>query len=98
MCVVVFGLGLQEYLLNDARDREFLLHFHKKAKKVGMDIDKYNELKNSVAEMENNLERLRDPLRIHSASSPAVQPTQQTASLWNKTQFRLSTLMGKSKE
>jgi len=93
-----YTLTKQEYLLNDARDREFLLHFHKKAKKVGMDIDKYNELKNSVAEMENNLERLRDPLRIHSASSPAVQPTQQTASLWNKTQFRLSTLMGKSKE
>jgi len=98
-----YTLTKQEYILNDVRDREFLLYFHKKAKKVGLDVGKYNELKDSVASIESDLKRLRDPLRIHSAVAssanqhpPTAAPT--TASLWDKAQFRMSTFMRSSKD
>ena len=96
-------LSAQEYILNDVRDREFLLYFHKKAKKVGLDVTKYNELKDSVARIENDLKRLRDPLRIHSAVTSGgsqMPPTSTpfTASLWDKAQFRMSTFLRSSKE
>jgi len=98
-----YTLTKQEYILNDVRDREFLLYFHKKAKKVGLDVAKYNELKDSVARIEADLKRLRDPLRIHSAvaSSAGRQPGSSlptTASLWDKAQFRMSTLLRSAKE
>ena len=102
MNAICLFLG-QEYILNDVRDREFLLYFHKKAKKVGLDVAKYNELKDSVARIEADLKRLRDPLRIHSAvaSSAGRQPGSSlptTASLWDKAQFRMSTLLRSAKE
>lgn len=94
------GVPLQEYVLPDVRDREFLMHFHKKARKVGLDVAEYNRLKDSVAQLERDLQRLRDPLRVHHppSSSSSGDLNQQdrhqahhaiTASLWDRTQYRL---------
>lgn len=52
-------------MLPDVRDREYLITFHKNAKKVGLDVDKYNELKDQIYKIETDLHRLRDPLALH---------------------------------
>ncbi|XP_026134908.1 calcium uniporter protein, mitochondrial-like [Carassius auratus] len=60
-----FVLTRQEYLYPDARDRQYLLFFHKGAKRTCFDIEKYNKLKDAIAEAELDLKRLRDPLELH---------------------------------
>ncbi|KAM9558004.1 LOW QUALITY PROTEIN: calcium uniporter protein, mitochondrial [Salvelinus alpinus] len=59
-----YVLTRQEYLYPDARDRQYLLFFHKGVKRQRFDIYKYNELKDSIAEVELDLKRLRDPLQL----------------------------------
>jgi hypothetical protein len=54
----------QEYMLADAKDRQFLNYFHKYARRYGMDVDKYNSLKQLQSEVEAELRRLRDPLQL----------------------------------
>ncbi|XP_055026504.1 calcium uniporter protein, mitochondrial [Misgurnus anguillicaudatus] len=60
-----FVLTRQEYIYPDARDRQYLLFFHKGAKRTRFDIEKYNKLKDAIAEAELDLKRLRDPLQMH---------------------------------
>lgn len=38
---------------------------HKKAKKIGLDVTKYNELKDQISLLELDLKRLKDPLRAN---------------------------------
>lgn len=42
---------LQEYVYPDARDRQYLLFFHKGAKKTRFDLEKYNQLKDAIAQV-----------------------------------------------
>ncbi|KAG8227644.1 hypothetical protein J437_LFUL008721 [Ladona fulva] len=70
-----FVLTKQEYLLPDVKDRQFLLEFHKRAKKVGLNVTEYNRLKDGVAKIESDLRRLNDPLmrlRPHSDLYPSL--------------------------
>ncbi|XP_060727807.1 calcium uniporter protein, mitochondrial [Tachysurus vachellii] len=60
-----FVLTRQEYIYPDARDRQYLLFFHKGVKRTRFDVEKYNKLKNAIAEAELDLKRLRDPLQLH---------------------------------
>ncbi|KAM4636145.1 calcium uniporter protein, mitochondrial [Discoglossus pictus] len=60
-----FVLTRQEYVYPDARDRQYLLFFHKGAKKTRFDLEEYNRLKNAIAQAELDLKRLRDPLQVH---------------------------------
>ncbi|XP_076348876.1 calcium uniporter protein, mitochondrial-like isoform X3 [Tachypleus tridentatus] len=60
-----FVLSKQEYNMPDVKDREFLLNFYKKAKKSGLDMEKYNSLRDTIYEKEEDLKRLRDPLQLH---------------------------------
>ncbi|XP_037299459.1 calcium uniporter protein, mitochondrial isoform X2 [Manduca sexta] len=64
-----FVLTKQEYVLPDVKDRQHLLTLHKKAKKIGLDINQYNSLKDEIDKLEKDLARLRDPLQIHLPSS-----------------------------
>ncbi|MGH0120859.1 UNVERIFIED_CONTAM: hypothetical protein FKN15_024340 [Acipenser sinensis] len=52
-----FVLTRQEYIYPDARDRQYLLFFHKGAKKNRFDIEKYNQLKDAIAELKEELSR-----------------------------------------
>ncbi|XP_060097189.1 calcium uniporter protein, mitochondrial isoform X2 [Heteronotia binoei] len=45
-----FVVTRQEYVYPDARDRQFLLFFHKGAKKTRFDLEKYNQLKDAIAQ------------------------------------------------
>jgi len=65
-----------------------------------MNVDEYNRLKDSMAQLERDLQRLRDPLRVQNPSSPngGDLPSSLTdqpiaASLWNRTQYRLQKLI-----
>jgi hypothetical protein len=49
-------------MLPDVRDRQHLLTVHKRARKVGLDLEKYNHLKESIYQLESDLTRLRDPV------------------------------------
>lgn len=60
-----FVMTRQEYVYPEARDRQYLLFFHKGAKKSRFDLEKYNELKDAIAQAEMDLKRLRDPLQVH---------------------------------
>ena len=63
-CYGYFVLTKQEYLYPDARDRQYLINFHKKAKKHDWDVGKYNQLKEGIVKVEDELKRLTDPLRL----------------------------------
>lgn len=58
-----FAITKQDYVLPDVRDRQHLLTLHKKARKMGFDLCQYNTLKEQLANVKQDLERLHDPLR-----------------------------------
>ncbi|CAG0882879.1 unnamed protein product [Darwinula stevensoni] len=60
-----FLLTRQECIYPDARDRQFLKIFHKKANKSGWDVQRYNDLCNSIHEVQQELFRIRDPMHLH---------------------------------
>ena len=63
-CYAYFVLTKQDYLLPDVRDRQYLLTFHKKAKKDEWDVSRYNALLDGIRSVEGELARLRDPLHL----------------------------------
>lgn len=70
-------LILQEYVLTDVKDRQHLLTFHKKAKKLGLDLNQYNQLKDQITKVELDLKKLRNPLRLRlppTATAPKEAP------------------------
>lgn len=48
---LIFLLFLKEYVYPEARDRQYLLFFHKGAKKSRFDLEKYNQLKDAIAQV-----------------------------------------------
>ncbi|KAK2726550.1 calcium uniporter protein, mitochondrial-like [Artemia franciscana] len=58
-----YVLTKQEYVLPDVRDREYLKAFYKYAKKLGLEVGKYNLLKDEEDKLKSDLRRLRDPIR-----------------------------------
>lgn len=62
---VFFLFFFQEFLYPDARDRQFLLFFHKLSKRKVFDIRRYNEIKDAILKIEADLQVLRSPLFLH---------------------------------
>lgn len=84
----------QEYQMPDVKDRQHLIILHKRARKVGLDLERYNQLKDSVSQIEADIKRLRDPLHLHLPVSqqtsercmtPLQRAQQQLRYLLNKT-------------
>ncbi|ENN80153.1 hypothetical protein YQE_03417, partial [Dendroctonus ponderosae] len=68
-----FVLTKEEYILNDVKNRQQLLIMHKKAKKLGADLAKYNQLQSEIHKIEYKLNKLRNPLKLHLPNkSPSV--------------------------
>ncbi|KAG9480210.1 hypothetical protein GDO78_011955 [Eleutherodactylus coqui] len=59
-----FLLTKIDYVYPEVSDRQFLHAFHRKAKGKKFDIEKYNKLRNDLAETEESLRRLRNPLQL----------------------------------
>lgn len=68
----------KEYNLPEVKDRQFLIAVHKKAKKIGFDINRYNQLRDEAFDIESNLRRIRDPMYLRS--SPNNFKANQTGS------------------
>ncbi|XP_044727262.1 calcium uniporter protein, mitochondrial [Chrysoperla carnea] len=68
-----FVLTKQEYILPEVKDRQHLLTLHKKAKKLGLDLNQYNSLKDRIRWIEKDLRRLRDPLTMKLPPTYTVQ-------------------------
>ena len=64
-CPPEISFIFQEFLYPDARDRQFLLFFHKLSKRKIFDIKRYNEIKDAINQIEGNLQVLRSPLFLH---------------------------------
>ncbi|XP_017773165.1 PREDICTED: calcium uniporter protein, mitochondrial [Nicrophorus vespilloides] len=61
-----FVITKQEYVLKDVKDRQHLLAIYKTAKKKGLDLQKYNQLREQIVRLEYDLKRLRGPLQMHT--------------------------------
>lgn len=70
-----YVLTKQEYILPDVKDRQHLITLHKSAKKAGVNLAEYNDIKRQIAEIEHDLRRLRDPLYMHLPAAPPKSPT-----------------------
>ncbi|XP_059326435.1 calcium uniporter regulatory subunit MCUb, mitochondrial isoform X1 [Ammospiza nelsoni] len=59
-----FILTKQDYIYPHAKDRQFLHYFYRKSKKQRFNVERYNKLRDDVAEAEESLRRLRQPLYL----------------------------------
>ncbi|KAM9142344.1 calcium uniporter regulatory subunit MCUb, mitochondrial isoform 2-T2 [Pangshura tecta] len=59
-----FVLTKQDYVYPDVRDRQFLQYFYRKSRSQHFDVEQYNKLKEALAEVEESLRRLHQPLHL----------------------------------
>lgn len=57
-------LTKMDYVYPDAKDRQFLRYFYKGASKKKFNVEKYNELRDELAQVEDNLKRLKYPTQL----------------------------------
>ncbi|KAJ8281080.1 hypothetical protein GJAV_G00063280 [Gymnothorax javanicus] len=58
-----FVLTKQDYVYPEAKDRQFLHYFHKGAKKHHFDVQRYNQLRDELTQVQEHLRRLKKPVR-----------------------------------
>ncbi|KAH6920708.1 hypothetical protein HPB50_028303 [Hyalomma asiaticum] len=79
-----FVVTRQDYVLPEVRDRQFLISFYKFARRQGMDVSRYNALRDELTQIEEELLRLRDPLQKHlpvrELGEPSKEDDEQRAS------------------
>ncbi|XP_072319640.1 calcium uniporter regulatory subunit MCUb, mitochondrial-like [Eucyclogobius newberryi] len=59
-----YVLTKQDYLYAEAKDRQFLRYFYKGASKAQFNVTKYNKLREDLAQLEDDLRRLRYPTQL----------------------------------
>lgn len=59
-----YVLTKQDYMYTEAKDRQFLRYFYKGASKAQFNVRRYNSLKEELAQVEDDLRRLRNPTQL----------------------------------
>uniref|UniRef100_A0A8C8RNK4 Calcium uniporter protein n=1 Tax=Pelusios castaneus TaxID=367368 RepID=A0A8C8RNK4_9SAUR len=59
-----FILTKQDYVYPDIKNRQFLHYFYRKSRSQRFDVEQYNKLKEELAETEESLRRLHQPLHL----------------------------------
>ncbi|XP_049576673.1 calcium uniporter protein, mitochondrial [Syngnathus scovelli] len=59
-----YVLTKEDYVYPGAKDRQFLQYFYKGASKKKFNVEKYNELKDELSQVEDDLKRLRNPTQL----------------------------------
>ncbi|XP_074849552.1 calcium uniporter regulatory subunit MCUb, mitochondrial isoform X2 [Carettochelys insculpta] len=59
-----FVLTKQDCVYPDVKDRQFLHYFYRKSRSRHFDVERYNKLKEALAETEESLRRLHQPLHL----------------------------------
>ncbi|KAM8773682.1 calcium uniporter regulatory subunit MCUb, mitochondrial-like [Acanthopagrus schlegelii] len=59
-----YVLTKQDYVYPEVKDRQFLHYFYKGASKKKFNVTKYNELKEELSQVEEDLRRLRNPTEL----------------------------------
>ncbi|XP_071952003.1 calcium uniporter protein, mitochondrial-like [Antedon mediterranea] len=72
-----YVLTKEDYTNPGAADRQYLKFFHRFAKRKQLDIATYNSLKDKVAQVEQDLRRLRDPLALHLPIAPPLPQVEE---------------------
>ncbi|XP_020279744.1 calcium uniporter protein, mitochondrial isoform X2 [Pseudomyrmex gracilis] len=86
MWFIYYLVTRQEYMLPDVLNRRHLIVLHRRARKIGLNIDEYNLLKDRAYELETTLKIIRGPLydfktqleqkqRSRSSSSSSRSPS-----------------------
>lgn len=80
----------------DVRDRQYLITVHKRARKSGLDLHAYNQLKDQMASVQTDLARLKDPLipphRAQVLYDPLAGGAVTDAGLWANVRAKLTSL------
>jgi hypothetical protein len=79
-CYAYFVLTRQDYLLPDVADRQYLLNFHRRAKKVDWNVNKYNNLKEGITRVEDELFKLRDTTKLRPSNEALRKAAQDLES------------------
>lgn len=83
----------QEFLYPDARDRQFLLFFHKFSKRKIFDIKRYNEIKDAISKIEGDLQVLRSPLFLHLPENARTKLLENVADKHDEKKLQWNELM-----
>ncbi|CAH0557461.1 unnamed protein product [Brassicogethes aeneus] len=67
-----FVLTKEEYILADVKDRQHLITLHKKSKKLGLDLNQYNLLREQISKVNLDLRKVRKKRNIHFPAKPAL--------------------------
>ncbi|XP_045469771.1 calcium uniporter protein, mitochondrial isoform X2 [Harmonia axyridis] len=59
-----YVLTKEEYILPSVTDRQKLLILHNRAKRMGLDLQRYNQLQEQLVKLNRRLAKLRNPLKV----------------------------------
>ncbi|XP_044750946.1 calcium uniporter protein, mitochondrial isoform X2 [Coccinella septempunctata] len=74
-----YVLTKEEYILPSVTDRQKLLVLHNKAKKMGLDLQRYNQLQEQLVKLNRRLAKLRNPLKVPPKSRSTSTPSETSS-------------------
>ncbi|RLU15707.1 hypothetical protein DMN91_011462 [Ooceraea biroi] len=80
MWFIYYLVTRQEYMLPDVLNRRHLIVLHRRARKVGLDLNLYNALKDRAYELETTLKIIRGPLYQYKTEMQRKQRSRSSSS------------------